>query len=85
MPIALTERVESFLWQPPERLTTGPARHLMPPLRLVYCLIRDAAAGQLTLRAMSLVYTTLLSMVPLIAFSFSGRSSVIQAMGPSVS
>ena len=71
MPIALTERVESFLWQPPERLTTGPVRHLMPPLRLLYCLIRDAGAGQLTLRAMSLVYTTLLSMVPLIAFSFS--------------
>jgi membrane protein len=68
---ALLERVESFLWQPPERIATGPARYLMPPVRLLYCLIRDAAAGQLTLRAMSLVYTTLLSMVPLIAFSFS--------------
>src|SRR3569832_2841230 len=29
------------------------------------------AAGQLTLRAMSLVYTTLLSLVPLLAVSFS--------------
>jgi membrane protein len=71
MPDALTERVESFLWHPPEHFTSGPGRFLLPPLRLLYCLIRDIIGGQLTLRAMSLVYTTLLSMVPLIAFSFS--------------
>jgi membrane protein len=40
-------------------------------LRYLYGLIRDMFSGQLTLRAMSLVYTTLLSIVPLIAFSFS--------------
>src|SRR5690606_25663602 len=40
-------------------------------LRYLYALIRDILAGQLTLRAMSLVYTTLLSVVPLIAMSFS--------------
>jgi len=40
-------------------------------LRYVYGLIRDIVSGQITLRAMSLVYTTLLSIVPLIAFSFS--------------
>ena len=40
-------------------------------LRYVYGLARDIVFGQLTLRAMSLVYTTLLSVVPLIAFSFS--------------
>ncbi|MGD8734796.1 MAG: YihY/virulence factor BrkB family protein, partial [Gammaproteobacteria bacterium] len=40
-------------------------------LRYVYAVGRDVAEGQLTLRAMSLVYTTLLSIVPLIAFSFS--------------
>lgn len=39
--------------------------------RALYVLTRDIAEGQLTLRAMSLVYTTLLSLVPLIAFSFS--------------
>ena len=40
-------------------------------LRVLHAVIRDLAAGQLTLRAMSLVYTTLLSMVPLLAVSFS--------------
>jgi len=40
-------------------------------LRYIYGLGRDIMFGQLTLRAMSLVYTTLLSVVPLIAFSFS--------------
>lgn len=40
-------------------------------LRYIYGLGRDIVAGQLTLRSMSLVYTTLLSVVPLIAFSFA--------------
>ena len=40
-------------------------------------IIREATEGQLTLRAMSLVYTTLLSMVPLLALSFS----VLKAFG----
>ena len=40
-------------------------------LRFSYALLRDIFQGQLMLRSMSLVYTTLLSVVPLIAFSFS--------------
>ena len=68
---AITNRVEAFLWQPPEHIAKGVARFFLPGLRVLYSLIRDIVAGQLTLRAMSLVYTTLLSMVPLIAFSFS--------------
>ena len=40
-------------------------------LRVFYVVIRDVIEGQLTLRAMSLVYTTLLAMVPLLAVSFS--------------
>jgi membrane protein len=40
-------------------------------LRNAYAVLRDILSGQLTLRAMSLVYTTLLSIVPLIAVSFS--------------
>jgi len=62
---------ERFLWDPPPFLAQGPGRSLLVPLRFIYAIIRDIAAGQLTLRAMSLVYTTLLSLVPLLAFSFS--------------
>lgn len=39
--------------------------------RIGFVIIRDALEGQLTLHAMSLVYTTLLALVPLIALSFS--------------
>ncbi len=42
--------------------------HLVQILFLVF---RDLSRGMLTLRAMSLVYTTLLSFVPLLAVSFS--------------
>lgn len=40
-------------------------------LRVMYLIARDLATGELNLRAMSLVYTTLLAMVPLLAVSFS--------------
>ena len=46
-------------------------------LGIVLVVLRDVAFGQLTLRAMSLVYTTLLSIVPLLALSFS----VLKAFG----
>jgi membrane protein len=40
-------------------------------LRVAHVVISDFTDGQLTLQAMSLVYTTLLSIVPLLAVSFS--------------
>jgi membrane protein len=40
-------------------------------------LVRDLAAGELSLRAMSLVYTSLLSVVPLLALAFS----LLKALG----
>ncbi len=48
-----------------------PGRITSTILRYCYAVMRDLMSGQLTLRAMSLVYTTLLSIVPLIALSFS--------------
>ncbi|PSF07101.1 ribonuclease BN [Marinobacter fuscus] len=45
--------------------------------RTAYALVRDIISGNLTLHAMSLVYTTLLSIVPLLALSFS----VLKALG----
>lgn len=46
-------------------------RPLLTSLRIGHLLVRDLMEGQLTLRSMSLVYTTLLAMVPLLALSFS--------------
>jgi len=40
-------------------------------IRFVYAVVRDVVAGNLTLRAMGLVYITILSVVPVIAISFS--------------
>lgn len=40
-------------------------------LRLLYVAAREFTEGHITLRAMGLVYTTLLSLVPLLAVSFS--------------
>ncbi len=50
---------------------------LVKTLRLLYVAVQDFTEGQLTLRAMGLVYTTLLSLVPLLAVSFS----VLKAFG----
>lgn len=62
---------------------SGPLRWLQRLLRYLYALIRDLWRGELNMRAMSLVYTTLLSVVPLVAFSFSlikglGMSSTLE-------
>src|ERR1700731_5020105 len=40
-------------------------------LRCPYAVVRDLWRGEINLRAMSLVYTTLLSIIPLLAFSFA--------------
>jgi len=46
-------------------------RPFVTALRIGHLLIRDLLEGQLTLRSMSLVYTTFLAIVPLLALSFS--------------
>jgi membrane protein len=73
--MAAVGRFSSGAW---ERLLWGDAallpawqRHLQLPLRLLHALGRDLVSGMLTLQATSLVYTTLLSLVPLLAVSFS--------------
>ena len=62
-----TERV----WETDLRRLPGPARGMLFIVRILHMLFRELLGGQLNLRAMSLVYTTLLSIVPLLAFSFS--------------
>ncbi|HEU4604438.1 MAG TPA: YihY/virulence factor BrkB family protein, partial [Steroidobacteraceae bacterium] len=68
---SLITRLEHWLFEPPESLAGKPLWWTAHILRYPYALLRDVLRGDLTLRAVSLVYTTLLSIVPLIALSFS--------------
>lgn len=61
----LLPRLERYLFD-----HRGQSR-LFAPLRYTYALSHDLLRGELTMRAMSLVYTTLLYIVPLLALSFS--------------
>ncbi len=67
----LLGNLERWLFEPPESIYGQPLWKLTRILRYPYALLRDILRGDLTMRAMSLVYTTLLSIVPLIALSFS--------------
>ncbi len=70
-------QVHESIWDINARTLTRGRAQLLNATRVVYAVFRDLADGQLTLRAMSLVYTTLLSMAPLLALSFS----VLKALG----
>lgn len=76
-----TERIRDFflreVWQLEPATLSGPRRVLLQIARVIFVLAREVVQGDLTLRAMSLVYTTLLSLVPLLAVSFS----VLKAFG----
>ena len=76
-PSRLKVAINAAFWS--GQLGTMPRRKaaVVGPVRLLVILARDLAQGQLTLHAMGLVYTTLLSLVPLLALSFS----VLKAFG----
>ena len=67
----LRERFEQLVWSDMLYAYGIPGRVLANVLRYAVALTRDMFAGGLMMRSMSLVYTTLLSVVPLLAFSFS--------------
>lgn len=67
----LLRRVEQFLFDPLDASRGDDPRPARAVLRYAYALLRDLWAGELNLRATSLVYTTLLSVVPLIALILS--------------
>jgi len=65
------------LWRIDTKTLTRPRSILVNMTRLVYITLREYRQNELALRAMSLVYTTLLSLIPLLAFSIS----VLKAFG----
>jgi membrane protein len=64
----ITRPIERRLWN---KGSTAPPPYWLIVARFAYALLRDFFHGDLTLRAMSLVYTTMLAIVPLLAFAFS--------------
>ncbi len=75
----LNNWMDALIWSDKLQKYGVAGRIVISVLRNAYAVLRDIFSGQLTLRAMSLVYTTLLSVVPLIAFSFS----VLKGLGVS--
>jgi membrane protein len=55
----------------PASAGTGALAAVLRLLRYPYAVVRDLARGEINLRAMGLVYTTLLSLIPLLAFSLA--------------
>lgn len=70
------QRLRRHLWDDPESHSAH-KRSLLYVGRYLFALARDLFEGQISMRAMSLVYTTLLSLVPILALAFS----VLKAMG----
>lgn len=67
----VVSRFRDFVWEDDLRELNILQRAVVFVLRVLHMLLRELLGGQLNLRAMSLVYTTLLSIVPLLAVSFS--------------
>lgn len=63
--------VEQWLLAPPPSAQPVLLKPIWRLLRIFYAVIKDVVTGQITLHAMSLVYTTILSIVPMLALSFS--------------
>jgi membrane protein len=55
----------------PASMGAGLAGNALRVVRYPYAVVRDLLRGEINLRAMGLVYTTLLSLIPLLAFSFA--------------
>ncbi len=62
---------EQWLWGTDLRAIPWWEKLLLQVVQVVYAVLRDLKDGQLSLRAMSLVYTTVIAIVPLLALSFS--------------
>lgn len=68
---ALRARFDAAIWDTELEQIRGPKRWGVTVVRMGQVLLRDIQSGEITMRAMGLVYTTLLSLVPLLALAFS--------------
>jgi len=66
----ITRPLERRLW-PKGYRTAAHTPYWLVLARFAYAMVRDFLRDELTLRAMSLVYTTMLAIVPLLAFTFA--------------
>lgn len=77
----IVKKIDNFfrkdIWSLDLRSLSNFKYQIIKTLRLISFTIREIHGNELTLRATSLVYITLLSIVPLIAFSFS----ILKAFG----
>ena len=67
----LHRRVLHWLFDPPNDALGKTLQPVLKLLRYIYAIGRDLANGQLNLRAMSLVYSTLLAVAPFLALAFA--------------
>lgn len=68
---SLLERAHALIWAPVIDEMPVWRRALYLSARIGWAVVRDLLSGTLSLRAMSLVYTTLLSIVPALAIAFA--------------
>jgi membrane protein len=68
---SLQRKFEHWVFDLPQALGGRPLRWLAAPLLYAYALLRDLAQGGLGLRTMSLVYSTLFALVPIVAVAFA--------------
>lgn len=68
---AWLSRFDTWMWKAEISRNYIPHKTLWHICRVLFAVIRDVFAGNITLHAMGLVYKTLLSIVPFLALSFS--------------
>ncbi len=83
---SLQARINSFLWEQNFSALPYWRRILVRSAQIVYAILRDISEGQLSLRAMSLVYSTILGFIPTLALIFAVLKSlgVHNAMEPAL-
>jgi membrane protein len=80
----LHRKLEQLLWHKPLEELAFPKRQLVRSAQILFAILRDLAEGQISLRAMSLVYSTILGFVPMVALTFAVLKSfgIHNAMEP---